>query len=173
MNRNRMIARVADLARLVVGMAEVNEQLASVLDGKIDAMRRANVEEMGGCEQREGKLVETLRERDGLRKQMMDAIGTELGLPAKAGRTLTLSQLGLRMNAGERATLSNAADRLRSAVIGARQVERVAAAVSREVLHHLQWVFAAVKPRDDRAGVYSNDGALVRGGGSAMVELVG
>lgn len=173
MKTSKVNPRIGDLVRLLGGMTDLNEQLAVVLDEKIESMRRADVEAMGGCEQREGKLVDSLRERDGLRKQMMDGIGVELGLPAKAGRSLTLTQLGLRVNDAERATLASAGDRLKSAVTKVRQVERVAAAVSREVLHHLQWVFAAVKPKDDGANVYANDGALVRGGGSTMVELVG
>jgi len=173
MKRSTMNTRIADLVRLLGGLTEINEQLAVVLDAKIEAMRRANVEAMGQCEQREGKLVETLREREGLRKQMMDAIGAEFGLPAKAGRTLTLTQLGLRLNEAERMALASAADVLRRSVMKARQVERIAAATSREILNHLQWVFAAVRPRDDGANVYSNHGALVRSGGPAMVELVG
>jgi hypothetical protein len=86
---------------------------------------------------------------------------------------LTLSQLGLRLDAAPREALSAAGGRLRDAVVKVRQVERVAAAVSREVLNHLQWVFAAVKPRDDGSNGYSRHGAPLRTGGQAMVEVVG
>lgn len=173
MNERRVGARIADLAKLLGQMSELNEQLAPVLESKIEAMRRADTEGMGTCEQREARLIEQLRERDGFRKQLMDIIGTELGLPPKAGRTLNLTQLGLRVNEAERAALVAAGNRLRSEVAGVRQVERVASAVSREILYHLQWIFAAVKPHDDHGNEYSPDGALVRRGGSAMVELLG
>jgi hypothetical protein len=147
--------------------------LAVVLDAKIDAMRRADVEVMGELEHRERTIVEQLKERDGLRRQLMDAIGLELGLPAKAGRTLNLTQLGLRISEPERAALVEAGDNLRDSVMKVRQMERVATMVSREVSTHLQWVLSAVRPSEEKPNVYANDGALVRSSGSAMVELVG
>lgn len=173
MKKTTTNSRVSDLIRLLGGFEEIHGRLGVVLDEKIEAMRRADVEAMGELEHRERTIVDQLKERDGLRKQLMDAIGVDLGLPPKAGRTLNLTQLGLRLSESERARLSEAGAQLRETVMKVRQMERVAATVSREVANHLQWVLSAVRPRDERPGVYSNEGALVRGGGSAMVELVG
>lgn len=173
MKRTTVSTRLGDLVRLLGSFEEIHGRLGVLLESKIDAMRRADVEAMGELEHRERTIVEQLKERDGLRRQLMDAIGVELGLPAKAGRTLNLTQLGLRIPEPERAALIEAGDSLRNTVMRIRQMERVASMVSREVSNHLQWVLSAVRPRDEHPNVYSNDGALVRSGGPAMVELVG
>jgi len=173
MKRTTLGTRLADLIRLLGGLEELNKQLAAVLEAKIGVMARADVAGMAQCEDNERKLVEQLRDRDGIRRQLMDSIGVELGLGPRVGRTLNLTQLGQRVPESERPALSTAADALRRAVLQVRQVERVASSVSREVLDHLRWVFAAVKPRDEKPNVYSGDGVFIRSDAASMVELVG
>jgi hypothetical protein len=103
----------------------------------------------------------------------MDAIGAELGLSAGAGRTLTISQLADRVVDPQRGALLKAVESLREVLVKVMQANRVCGAVSLELLNHLRWVLAAVRPRHEKPNVYSGDGALVRAGSSTLLELVG
>ena len=53
------------------------------------------------------------------------------------------------------------------------QVNRIAGVVSRELVNHLQWVFASVAPKDDTPAGYSGDGTLVRPVETRVFEAVG
>jgi hypothetical protein len=118
-------------------------------------------------------LPQRIRERDGLRCQLMDGVGEQLGLPPRTARSTRLSQLALRMPDSDRTVVMNAAGRLRSVVTRVAQANRIAGAASRELLNHLHWVFAAVKPRDGQPSAYSGAGAMVAASGTYFVDAVG
>ncbi len=165
--------RFRDLLRLFDALAELNERLFVLLGSKIDAMKRADLAAMRGCGEGERELVEQLQQREGLRRQLMDAIGEELGLSSRAARLLTVTQLASRISEPQRAALLKAADLVRKAVLKVAQANRVVGTVSREVLNHLKWVFASVRPRDEKPAGYAGDGVLVTSSGAAMFEMVG
>jgi hypothetical protein len=103
----------------------------------------------------------------------MDAIGEALGLSSRSARALSITQLAPRLVDPQRAALTDAADRVRKAVLKVTQANRVAGVVSREILHHLKWIFASVRPRDEKPMGYAGDGAMVPSCGTPMFETVG
>jgi len=165
--------RVRDLQRLLEQLGDLYGELFALVRLKIEGLRRADVNCLTECAAREGELLSRLRERDSLRNQLMDAVAGEVGLPVRAGRTMTLTQLTTRLCPSQRPGLLQAVDKLRSALLNVTQANRVAGAISRELLNHLKWILAAVKPRNSEPGVYSGEGAIVHGGASSLLELVG
>ncbi|MGB2986517.1 MAG: flagellar protein FlgN [Phycisphaerae bacterium] len=165
--------RLQDLLRLFSSLRKLQEHLLALVQSKIDAMRRADIPAMRELDERERAIAKRLHQREGLRRQLMDAIGEEMGLPPQTARALTVSQLASRLPGPQRPGLLNAAEKLREAASKATQVNRVAGVISREILNHLKWVFASVKPADGEPVGYAGDGALVAPAETRIFETVG
>jgi len=162
--------RLCDLVKLLDAMRVLHGELVALANVRLDAMRRADGLLMAQLDEREAAAVRRLQERDGLRKQLMDAIGDELGL--RAGRTMTVSELAGRLPAEARAALHAAADALRGVVADLAQLNRVVGLAAREVVHHMSWVFAAVRPKAGAVQGYASDASPV-GDTGRIFEVVG
>jgi len=165
--------RLRDLLRLLDSLATMNEQLFVLIGSKIDAMKRADLHAMRECGERERDIVQQMQEREGLRRQLMDSIGEQLGFSSRSARAMSVSQLASRLADGQRSALTDAADRVRKAVFKVAQANRVAGVVSREILQHLKWIFASVRPRDEKPAGYAGDGVMVPSRNTPMFETVG
>ncbi len=165
--------RVRDLQRLLEQLRALHEELFTLVDAKIAGMRRADVPALTECSAREIALIQRLTERESFRGQLMDAIGSEVGLPPRACRAMSVSQLAERLEGPQRDALQAAADQLRRVVMKVTQANRVCGAVSLELVHHLRWVMAAVRPRDEKPNGYAGNGTLVGSDRAAFLELVG
>ncbi len=165
--------RVTDLARLLDALRLQQQQLLECIESKLDAVRRADVPALQELHRKEANLVTKLRQRDGLRRQLMDRLGCELGWPAGAGRALHISKLASRVTEPERAQLLDAAKELRDVVFAVQRANRVSGAVSRELLNHLGSVFASVVPKDESPAGYSGSGAVVCRSDLRLFEAVG
>jgi flagellar biosynthesis/type III secretory pathway chaperone len=184
-------SRLPELFRLLDAMRNLYEQLNETVRTKLHAMRKADIAEIQAALERERTLVARLVEREGLRKQLMDLIGKEVGLdpatgtkpPAnanaapvlagRAGRTLTVSQLAQLLSPMRASELKSRADALRKTVAEVAQANRVCDLTTRSLLHHLQWVFASVRPQSDPPIVYSGLGGTVTHSATRLVDIVG
>jgi hypothetical protein len=164
--------RASDLARLMVQLAGLYEQLLALTERKLQTIRAADIDSMCGCNDEQEAILKRIRERDGLRKQLMDAIGVEVGMAAKSGRNFSVSQLLPQLPASACQEVKAARDRLRDAIGRLAQANRVSGAVSRELIHHLQCVFSAVRPAAIVAGQYSSSGNL-RLAAARVFETIG
>ncbi len=165
--------RIKDLVRLFGSLERLQDRLLTLIQSKIDAMRRADIAAMRELGDQEREVVMRLHERDGLRCQLMEEIGRQLRLPPRAARALPVSQLAARLPKSEQGPLLGAAGSLAAAATKVAQVNRVAGAVSRDLLHHLNWVFASVRPRDAAPIGYAGNGALVSPGNQRIFETIG
>ena len=173
MDITKKTAKASDLTRLLGVMQKLQEQLLECIESKIDAMRRADVPAMQELHKKEKALVARIREREGLRRSMMDSIGHGLGLPAGAARTLHVSLLAARFSEPDRTELTDAARSLRDVVFGLQRANRVAGAISRDLVNHLDWVFASVEPKNAKPAGYAGDGSAVRPCEIRVFEAVG
>lgn len=165
--------RLTDLIRLFDGLRELHERLLDVIRSKIDAMKRADIAAMQEHVVEEQDLARRLQQREGLRRQLMDAIGKELGLKSLSARDLTVSQLESHLPESARRRLREQTNRLTEVVAKVARINRVAGALSREVLNHVKWVFASVKPKADKSAGYSGNGELLSEASSLVFETVG
>lgn len=165
--------RLRDLVTLLNGLHRLHEQLLALVRSKIDAMRRADIPAMQDMSEQEQALTKRVDQHEGLRRQLMDKIGEQCGLPSRTARALSVSQLSSRLRDPERTALQQSAQQLRNIVAKVAQANRVAGAISREVLTHLQWVFASVRPADGRPLAYSGSGEPVAATDARILETVG
>lgn len=173
MTRGMVPKRLRDLVKLLGSLQRLQGQLLILIQSKIDAMKRADIPAMRDLNDQEQTVVKQLQERDGFRRQLMDAIGEELGLPSRSARALSVSQLASRLPEPARTNLLDAAGRLHRAVSQVAQTNRVAGAVSREILNHLKWVFASVRPAEEKPVGYSGQGVPVGPCDTRILETVG
>lgn len=154
-------------------LTSLHEELAGVIERKIDAVRRNDfqaVRDAGACEQ---ALVTRIQEREGLRRQLVDAIGDQAGWPAGAARRLSAAQFSERLDESQRAPLSQRVEALRSGVAQVSRMNRVASAVCRNVLTHMKWVFAAIRPADGGASGYTGAGTPATRISTQLIDAVG
>ncbi len=165
--------RLKDLLRLLESIRALHKTLEGVIRLKLEAMRRADLSAMQTALERERVLTERLREREGLRRQLMDAIAKEMGLTGEPGRMLTVTGLAKGLKASSRRALWACADALSGALARTAQANRVAAVTTRALINHMQWVFGSVRPAGGSSGVYSVRGTEVPSGGTILLETVG
>jgi hypothetical protein len=165
--------RLNDLVRLMGVLERLHEGLLTLVQAKIDAMKRADMPAMSALKDREQAVVRQLREREGLRRQLVDWMGEEMGLPSREARAWSVSQLAARLSEPGRTKLLDAAGGLRQVISRVAQANRIAGAVSREILNHLGWVFASVRPVEGRPVGYSGRGAVVAASQTRIFEIVG
>lgn len=162
--------RIRDLASLLEGLRALYEQLSELTTARMTALRKADLAALGECEEKQGSLTRRIEERLGLRRQMMERLGPELGVGARDARAMSLSNLLARVPHEERGRLANIADALRKAVFNVAQANRRLGAASRELLHHVQWVLSSVRPKDESPDAYSRSGTRQTAGGACLVE---
>ncbi len=164
--------RLRDLIRLLGGLQKLHGQLRSLVEVKIDAMKRADIAAMGELSRQEQTLAERLATYEESRRRLMEAMGEELGLSSQAARAITVSQLASRLSQPQRSLLRDAAGKLREVASQVAQANRVAGVVSREILNHLKFVFASVRPKEGQPVGYCGDGAPVGSGKMQIFETV-
>lgn len=165
--------RLNDLVRLLDGLYGLHDELAGVIRGKIEAMKRADAEQMRLHGEREQSLVDAIREREGLRRQMMDQVAQDIGLPARSARTISLRQLAARTPRPHRDALERTGDKLRDCMARVAAANRVAGEIAKQVVGHLRWVFASVRPLDSRPMGYSQAGRLVSATETSLLDAMG
>lgn len=165
--------RFNDLLRLMDTLRLLHGDLRVAIVVRINAMRDADLPRMQEALNEERAIAARIHEREGLRKQLMDLMGVELGLPKGEGRKMTVSQMAERLPESARAALRRRADGLRRAVAEAAQANRVAASATRTLLHHMQWVFAAMRPAGGSPLTYSSRGEMTPPGGTVLLEATG
>jgi len=165
--------QLPELIRLLETQTGLHEQLLDAIRDKLTAMKRADIVGVRAATTREQDLVATIQAREGLRRQLMDAIGRELSLTSRAARGLSVSQLMKLIPDASGRRLRAKADQLAQVMHRVAQSNRVAGAACREIVNHMKWVFAAVRPAADAPVGYAGDGALVGPTSTKIFEAIG
>jgi len=164
---------VRDLVRLLNEQTRAHEELLAAVRDKVAAMKRADLHTMREMTIKEQALVRLIQEREGLRRQIMDLVGTDLGMAAREARSLTVSQLATRLPGESSPALMHAANRLRDVMHKVAQSNRVAQMACREVIDHMKWVFASVRPKDEPPVAYAGNGTLLGSASTRILEVMG
>ncbi len=167
----------ADELIVVLGeLKSLHEELLLVIRRKLEAMRRADGEQMQSCAARERFLAERIRQREGLRRQLAEAVTESLEMGAsdrKAAKMVKVGELAERMDEPRRSRMIVLASAIRQAIEQVDQANRVAALVGQEMAKHFQKVREAVISASGDGGVYCRTGRCVRMGGSHVLDAVG
>ncbi len=149
------------LLTLLERLAVLHDQLRDVICEKVERMRTADIEGMRSCIDREAALVEQVTEQEGLRRQIMIAVGQSLGISPSRARSMNIRVLANRLAEPGGTRLLAAADRLRRVVAQVAERNRVAGLIAREILGHFRHVFAAMTTTGGaRVGGYTHQGGL-------------
>ena len=165
--------RFNELLKLFGGLETLHDRLLKLIQAKIDAMKQADVVRISELTGQEQEVARRIHEREGFRRQLIDAIGEQLGLPPRAARVLSVSQLAARLPEPQHSKLLSAADGLRTRMTRVAAANRVAGAVAREIVSHLKWIFAAVRPAGDGTDGYSGKGVLLPVAETRVFDTVG
>jgi hypothetical protein len=165
--------RTGELIVLMGDLQKRHEELLAVIQQKLAAMRRADTEGLNSCLARETFLADQIRQREGLRQQLMQLINKELDVPAEAAQRLSLRELAERFNEPRKGQLLGLAAGLRKVLISIDSANKVAALVTGEMLKHFRQLYAAMAQAGQSSGTYSAGGRLTAGKPVQVFDAVG
>lgn len=165
--------RLRELLMLLAQLTKTYDELHEAIRGKLSAMRAADLQRMREYAATEARLAGRIQEREGLRRQIMEAVGGEIGLPKGRGREVTVTALSAHLADPDRSQLLRVADALRRKVIAVSHANRVAGSATRETLAHLGHVFASVRPAQSRPDSYTHLGNRPHRADAGLFETVG
>jgi len=171
--RGAIESRVGDLVVLLGDLKEVHEELLAVIQQKLAAMRRADTEALNSCLAREQFLTDRIRQREGLRQQLVQLIGRELGLSSEQVQGLSLRELAERVDEPRRGQLLALSACIRETLGAIDAANRVAALVTGEMLKHYRQVYSAMARSGPSMGTYSSRGQLAADRPAQVFEAVG
>ncbi len=166
-------SRIGELVNLLGQLRDLYVDMQNILNAKLEAMKKADSDRLNDLVGRERGLVERIRERDGLRKQLVMLVCGEIGLGRKTAATITLTELAARIKEPRRGHLLSLSQSLREVVTKVGETNRVIATVSDVMLKHFSKVHEAKTMSPEDPGVYSAKGISSRGGGRIMFSTVG
>lgn len=172
-NTSTLVRTLNDLTALLADMADLHQCLETLVRSKTDAMRAAEIDKVRLTTVQEQAIVTRINEREGLRRQIMDRLGTHLDMAAGSARSMTMSQLQRRVPKECRARLGEAVGLLQTAVADLARVNRIAMGIARGVVGHFQSVFEAVAAGDGVSVGYSHTGGTVTGKDAKILDAVG
>jgi hypothetical protein len=154
-------------------LKKLHDELLAVIQHKLGAMRNADMETINSCLAREQFLVNRIRQQEGLRQQLVQLIGKELGVAAPPSGAISLPRLVERLDEPRRGQLLSLAAGLRGAMQAIDGCNKVAALVTSEMLKHFRQVCMAIAQAGHSAGTYSQAGRMNSEASVGVFEAVG
>jgi len=171
---NVMLVLVRELAGHLAQLADLQTQVNSAVRDKLDAMRRADVNEIARRSRREGDLAARILEVDGLRRGVVVRMCAALGIPStENGSEITLRSLLARLGPDDREKLSSLANVLRERMVTTAESNRVVEIVCHEMMAHFKAVFSAMTQAASDNGLYGAQGARAPSGEPLVLDAVG
>lgn len=171
-DRSNLDVLAKNLARLLAQMVELHGELATLMRGKLDAVRRADSDRMQSITAREQMLTERVVEREGLRRQITRHIIEGLGLDPAEHAGIRLTDLAEYLPEPRRSQLLVAAAGLKDKLAEIERIRVTTTLVTQEMLKHMEEVFA-VMTAGPAADVYSRSGRPAKPGSANVFEAVG
>ncbi len=165
--------RLNDLVRVLGDLTRLHEELRATIRRKLDAARAAEVEVIQSCTAREAFLATRLRQRDGLRRQLAERIGGDMGLAAETARSASVSELVREAPEPLRGRVLAAATALRDRAEQVADLNRTAALVTGTMLEHLRAVTTAMTQAGSESSGYSSEGRRAVGAPVRVFDAVG
>ena len=160
-----------DLVRLLTDLVSLHGDLGLHMQNKLDAMKRADSEQIQSITARETLLLERATERDGFRRQLTRRLLEELGLDPLA--TPRLSELAEHLAEPRRSQLLVAAAGLKEKLDSAERLRVTTTLVTQEMLKHMREVLSVMRGGGMGAELYSRSGRRERVSSATVFEAVG
>jgi len=173
MNRIIPDANAEALIRVLTELKRLHEELALVVQNKLDAMRRADTQAIGSAVAREEFLIGRIRDQESLRRRLLDGIARDPDRSTASAQPLTAAELAARLHEPYRSRLLGLAAGLRACVRQTEEANRVAAIISAEMIRHFRQIYQVMAAAGSSPGVYARNGRPQAGGGASVFEAVG
>lgn len=147
--------RLRDLSELLMGFVRLHEELIEIIQRKLLAMRKSDLDAIQECVDREGELTRKISDREGLRKRLMALICCDLGIGEEESATMPLSQLANHVDHKSSLKLRVAGDRLSAILREIAKVNIVITLFGRRMLEHYRDVFAQITQGLNESPVYA------------------
>lgn len=165
--------RFSSFIELIKQFKRLHQGLLDAMSAKIEAMKQGDFEQMRRLDEKQRELVKAVREREGIRRQLLDAIGRDEGKDSGQLRKLSLLQLASRLVEPQRLELLDAARELKLVMGAVARKNNVAKTVVGGVLENLRFVFESVKAGSSKESNYSGAGTAIASNAAGMLDAVG
>lgn len=171
---NAIAPLVNELAGLLKELADLQTLVNAAVRDKLEAMRRADVNEITRRARREGDLAARVTEVDQTRRGVVGRLCAALGIAAtENGREITLRSLLKRLEPAHRDKLTVLANALRDRMVVTAESNRVVEIVCHEMMAHFKVVFAAMTSAASDNGLYGEKGSRGLSDGPLVLDAVG
>lgn len=165
--------RFSSFIELMKQFVRLHQGLLDAMNAKIEAMKQGDFEQMRRLDEKQSELVKAVREREGIRRQFLDAIGREQGEDGGQLRKLSLLQFASRLVEPQRLELLDAARDLKNVMGTVARKNNIAKTIVGGVLGNLKFVFDSVKAGTSQENNYSGEGTTVAPKIAGMLDAVG
>lgn len=165
--------RIRALVTLLDRITDDHRSLTEIIDQKIEAMRRADVNGLVGLLNNEHALAAAITEKEGLRAQLVDTIARGYGISSAAARRMKITQIAQRFGGARCDELIAAADRTRYWVTVVVRKNHQARQIARGVVGHMRYVLAAMAGGEVTDENYTRVGSGSSGRGVRILDAVG
>lgn len=165
--------RVAQLVTLLEEIQRLYAELADVLERKLTAVRRADTAGMTASSRRERFLVDRIRERDGLRRQLMVMLGQAWGVDGRTAEAMPVREVAGRVEGMLADRLTALADAIRAAMERVAHANRIIDVVGRSMAQHFRSVYDAMTAGMRQRDVYARNGRTDTGAALRVFEMTG
>lgn len=162
-----------DLIRLIGSIAEVQGDLASLMRQRLDAVRRADTDQMQTITLREGVLLDRAKEREGLRRQVIRQLLVQMGRDPEQHAGAKLTELAEWLSEPRRSELLAASAGLRQKLEDVERARVTSALVTEEMLKHIGEVLATARCGGRAIDLYSSSGRFNMPTPANVFEAVG
>jgi len=170
--QNRELAN--ELTGVLEQLGVLQDRMLDVIRGKLEAMRRSDVEAMTGASQRESELAAQVGTLDQRRCWLGVELSRLLGMPIPPrAENVSLRSLCSRLDGDPGAALARVGAALREKMLKVAEANRVVELVCREMLAHFKVVFSAFTRDEESPRMYSPRGAIESHGQVAVLDAVG
>ncbi len=170
---SRLDGLVRDLIRLLGDLSGLHGEMAMHMRNKLEAIKRADSDQVQSITARELVLAGRAGEREGLRRQITERILAGLGVDKARSRTIRLTELAELLPEPRRSQLLVAAAGLREKLLEVESMNRASERVTRTMLHHLSEVMQVMTSGPGSVDVYNRTGHRSEPRAAHVFEAVG
>jgi hypothetical protein len=147
-----------DLVRLLKQQIGLQSEIASHMQGKIEAMKKADSDRIHSILARESVLLERAAEREGLRRQLIRKLASELEIETGEEQKLRLSELAEHFSEPLRSELLTASAGMKRKLQEIERTRDTMTLITKGMLEHLQDVIRVMTAGAVDPDIYSRTG---------------
>lgn len=133
------------------------KQLAAVLEQKLDAMRRRDLQDMQFRLEREQRLLVTMRQAAGQRTVLVRRLARTI-LPGRTPEEVTARELAQTSSEPQQSRMMGLIGMLREAAEKVQRLNRVVTQTTRKLMGHIDAIFNLIAQGDGESGLYGRAG---------------